>query len=105
VKKVVLVLSVLFASVALGKGVMALLHDGPAPVVTYWGDGATKSSIEYADGVKQGRCEQWYSNGSKESDGQYRDGLREGEWLFWNEDGTLDVERSGPYREGRRIES
>lgn len=103
-KKLLLVLSVLFATVALGKGVRALLHDGPVPTVTYWGDGTTRNTTEYLDGQKDGRSEQWHANGSKEWDGQYRAGLREGEWLFWNEDGTLDSERSGLYHEGQRVQ-
>jgi antitoxin component YwqK of YwqJK toxin-antitoxin module len=103
-KKILLLASVAFGLVALGKGVQAVLDDAPAATVSYYGDGRPKNSTSYVDGVKQGRSEQWRSDGTKEWDGQYKDGLREGEWLFWREDGALDSERSGIYREGKRIE-
>jgi antitoxin component YwqK of YwqJK toxin-antitoxin module len=104
-KRVLLLASVVFALVAVGKGVQAILNDEPTATQTYYGDGSPKSSTFYVEGVKEGRSEQWRSDGTKEWDGDYKAGLRHGEWLFWREDGSLDSERSGTYFEGKRVDS
>ena len=103
-KRILLLLSLVFGVVAIGGGLYArLASDGPAPQVSYWGDGRMKASTGYVDGVKQGASEQWYPSGQLECRGEYRDGLREGAWTFWREDGSVDAERSGEYREGKRL--
>jgi antitoxin component YwqK of YwqJK toxin-antitoxin module len=74
-----------------------------APISTYHPNGRIQASTHYADGVREGLCTQWYASGQKECEGHYVAGYREGAWTFWNEDGTSDVERSGIYREGKRV--
>lgn len=102
-KKLIVLLSVVFAVGALATGLRSALDAEPQAAVTYFGDGRTKNATCYVDGVKHGRSEQWRQDGSKEWDGQFESGLREGEWLFWCEDGTLDAERSGTYSAGKRV--
>lgn len=103
-KRVLILLSLLFGGVAVGGGLYArLASDGPPPQVAYWSDGAKKSSVTFVEGVKEGPCQQWYASGAPECSGEYRRGLRQGIWTFWNEDGSIDQERSGEYREGKRV--
>ena len=52
---------------------------------------------------RHGEFEAWHADGTRAEEGQYEQGAREGEWRFWNEEGELDPERSGTYREDRRI--
>jgi antitoxin component YwqK of YwqJK toxin-antitoxin module len=103
-KKLLVIVSLAFGSIALGGGLYARLQGrSPDPTRTYYGDGQCKNATIYVDGVKDGRSEQWYPGGAKEWDGSYQDGYREGRWMFWNEDGSLDQERSGDYQAGQRV--
>jgi antitoxin component YwqK of YwqJK toxin-antitoxin module len=102
-KKLLLVVCIGFGAVAIGGGVYSRL-DAVEPTVTYYGDGQPKSSFRYADGLKDGASVEWHPDGTKACEGDYRGGFREGPWSFWREDGSLDVERSGEYRQGSKVD-
>jgi antitoxin component YwqK of YwqJK toxin-antitoxin module len=71
--------------------------------VSYYGNGAKKSSIEYHDGRRTGTCEEWYPDGRTECRGELVDGVKQGPWSFWRADGSLDEVRSGNYLDGRKL--
>jgi antitoxin component YwqK of YwqJK toxin-antitoxin module len=103
--KPVLALAALVGIVVLARGLVADLGQAaPEPRITYYGDGQKKNATEYADGVRSGPSEQWHAGGQREWQGTYGDGYREGEWSFWLQDGSVDGERSGIYRAGKRLE-
>lgn len=103
-KPLILVTSLIFGAAALAGGVRAMLMErADEQTVAYYSDGARKNAITVVDGTKHGPAEQWYPSGNPEWRGQYADGFRQGEWTFWNEDGSVDVERSGLYEQGKKI--
>jgi antitoxin component YwqK of YwqJK toxin-antitoxin module len=103
-KKLLVLASLAFGVLAIGGGLYARLGSGgPAPTVTFYGDGQRKNATVYVEGVKDGPSEQWYSDGLKEWEGFYDGGFRSGAWTFWTEDGQVDLERSGRYEAGQRV--
>jgi antitoxin component YwqK of YwqJK toxin-antitoxin module len=58
---------------------------------------------EFRNGEKEGRWTNWYDNGKTKSEGQYQNGEREGRWAVWSEDGSINNEKSGIYKVGKRI--
>ena len=69
----------------------------------YREDGTRSESVTYSDGKMQGPSTTWLSNGQKSKEGYYANGEREGPWVFWQEDGTVNQERSGIYKDGKKI--
>ncbi|MFN0244986.1 MAG: toxin-antitoxin system YwqK family antitoxin [Planctomycetota bacterium] len=82
--------------------VSAAAREVPAQT-SYYANGQLRSHIEYRDGQRQGLSASWYASGAKQAEGTYTDGQMEGSWTFWLPDGSLDVERSGLYRDGLRL--
>ena len=103
------------------------LREGPW---TFWYDtGARRWEGTFSGGVSEGRERAWHENGvlrhdgvfsGAERDGPYRswhdngrpwqqgtydDGRLHGEYREWRRDGTLDLEASGVYRNGRKVKS
>ena len=76
----------------------------PEAATTYWANGKMQTRTEQRDGVPEGLSERWHADGSKQAEGHLRGGRMDGEWQFWLPDGTPDLERSGTYRDGKRIE-
>jgi antitoxin component YwqK of YwqJK toxin-antitoxin module len=79
-------------------------------VWTYWNeDGSinTEKSGIYKAGKRiaplDGLATSHHPNGEKESEGEYKNGKKEGLWTYWNEDGSIDHEKSGIYKAGKRI--
>jgi antitoxin component YwqK of YwqJK toxin-antitoxin module len=103
-KGMLLTIAIVGSAVVAGRGLYGTMTAPKSPAtVSYYGDGHPKNSVIYVDGVKQGAGEQWYANGQKEAEGRYAADQREGPWTFWNADGSVDKERTGEYRTGRRI--
>jgi antitoxin component YwqK of YwqJK toxin-antitoxin module len=75
----------------------------PEAATTYWANGKMQTRTEQRDGVPEGLAERWHADGSKQAEGHLRGGRMEGEWQFWLPDGTPDLERSGTYRDGKRM--
>lgn len=89
--------------------------------------GAPDARLTYRDGVLHGPATKWFRRGGKAWEGRHEDGLRVGQWkIFWEnggerevgqyvagehegpwtfrtEDGSIDTERSGTYRRGKRV--
>jgi hypothetical protein len=60
-------------------------------------------SSTWKDGRREGPYAAWWPDGTRRARGQHAAGRRDGEWFFAHPDGTLDRERTGLYRDGRRI--
>ena len=71
---------------------------------TYHGNGHRKALTPLHDGLPHGLAQEWFADGSLAAEGSYDSGLRSGPWSFFLSDGSLDAERSGEYREGRRVD-
>ena len=103
-KGMLLTIAIAGSAVVVGRGLYGTMTAPKSPAtVSYYGDGHPKNSVIYVDGVKQGASEQWYPSGTKEAEGRYEADQREGPWTFWKADGSVDQERTGEYRTGRRI--
>jgi antitoxin component YwqK of YwqJK toxin-antitoxin module len=76
---------------------------GPAPVVSYYGNGQMRASTSFVDGMREGPAVEWYADGQKLAEGRYQAGLREGDWTFWLPGGEIDRERTGTYVSGKLV--
>ena len=55
-------------------------------------------------GKRTGIWKEWWPNGKQKSEGAYdEDEERTGDWKVWTEDGEIDLEESGKYQNGTRI--
>ena len=69
----------------------------------WYENGQRDTEGEFRNGEKEGRWTNWYDNGKTKSEGQYQNGEREGRWADWSEDGSINNEKSGIYKAGKRI--
>jgi antitoxin component YwqK of YwqJK toxin-antitoxin module len=74
-------------------------HDGQLASVGERGFHAATGGSE-----REGPWTFWHPGGSVRARGTFAAGRREGEWEFFDEDGEEDVERSGRYSAGVRVE-
>jgi predicted esterase len=51
-----------------------------------------------------GRHTAWHDNGQKGAEGEFKSGKEQGRWTYWNKDGSIDNEKSGIYKAGKKIE-
>ena len=82
-----------------------LRSSAPLEQTTYWANGKLQSRTAIEDGIPSGRSERWHKDGTKQAAGELRDGRMEGPWEFWLSDGTPDVQRTGTYRAGVRVDA
>jgi antitoxin component YwqK of YwqJK toxin-antitoxin module len=72
---------------------------------TFWHEnGALGTTGSYADGVGCGVWTLYHESGWKWAEGPWANGAPNGHWNVWNEDGTLDLERTGTYVDGGRVD-
>jgi len=71
----------------------------------YWHEnGALMTECTYKDGKAHGLWSQYHPNGFKTAQGNFENGELKGEWLVWNEDGTLNLDGTGVYASGEKVE-
>lgn len=70
---------------------------------TYWYNNGQKYSEGEYSRRKTGFWTSWHKNGVKKKEGEYEDGKREGPWTYWNEDGSINSEKSGIYKNGKKV--
>jgi antitoxin component YwqK of YwqJK toxin-antitoxin module len=75
-------------------------RDGPW--VEHYEGGQLRVEVEYKNGKMEGPWVRHHFNGRVEFKGAYKNGEREGPWVFHDYQGVED-ERSGTYRNGRKI--
>lgn len=69
-------------------GVVYTVHDRQpftGVVTNCYLSGRKKTSIEYRNGLKDGRTIEWRENGSRREMSSWREGMRDGEQLHWYE--------------------
>ena len=72
---------------------------------TYWyEDGRKKLESAYVNGMAEGRSLAWHDNGVLRADGNARAGMLHGVCTFWDREGNLDLERSGRYIDGKKVD-
>ena len=72
--------------------------------VHWYENGQKKRESEFKEnGEKHAHWIHWYENGQKSEEGKWKDGKRIGSWSFWNEDGSIDNEKSGIYKAGKKV--
>jgi antitoxin component YwqK of YwqJK toxin-antitoxin module len=94
------------AGVALRAG--SELLDGSPPEgadehTSYYAEDVREEWAQYLDGRRHGACKRWYRDGTLRAEGRYEHGRMEGAWTWYRQDGSVDPERSGTYRDGRRV--
>lgn len=58
----------------------------------------------YLDGLMDGEWVTFAENGQLSEKGNYQRNLRQGTWTFWRFDGAIDEERTGHYKNGRKVQ-
>ena len=43
--------------------------------------------VQWVDGKRNGKCQEWYDNGAKKLEGKWENGLKDGKWEYWYDDG------------------
>jgi antitoxin component YwqK of YwqJK toxin-antitoxin module len=81
-----------------------LLSAGGTVRASHWPDGTPQQEVTYEDGFREGPATYWYADGTLRARGTWADDVREGPWEFWGPDGRPDLERTGRYHRGDRVE-
>ena len=76
-----------------GEGARTSLH----------GNGSPKESTSFVEGLRHGPTQRWYPDGQLRAEGLFEQGEMVGEWIWYAPDGSVDRDRSGVYRDGRRL--
>lgn len=78
--------------------------EGKERQTTYFPSGQLWTEVECdASGAREGAFHRYLPDGRLEAEGQYVAGRMDGEWRWFGADGALDAEKSGVYRDGRRV--
>lgn len=73
------------------------------PFVQYSKTGQLEAKGSFRNGHYEGPWVFYWENGQLMAKGAYKTGFRTGAWMFYWKDGTVWKERSGTYRDGRKI--
>ena len=57
----------------------------------------------FENGVKIGEWAFYHDNGQVYGKGSYKNGKKEDEWVDYRRDGAVDSERSGTFRDGKKV--
>ena len=72
---------------------------------TYWHENGALGMVgSYDDGVGSGLWTLYHESGWKRAEGPWVDGAPGGHWNVWTEDGSLDLERTGTYVDGVKVD-
>jgi hypothetical protein len=72
------------------------------------GDPEWRRTVIDGDGlvIKRGIGDQlarWHSKGPRSNTGNYKNFKKEGPWTVWNKDGSINSEKSGIYKAGKKV--
>ena len=62
-----------------------------------------KKQGEIKDGILEGEWVNYFGNGQLYGKGSYKNGEKEDEWVDYRKDGTINSERSGTFKNGRKV--
>ena len=71
--------------------------------VRYWNNGQLREKVNFKNGKMEGSGFGYHRNGQLAGKVSFRNGKREGAVVAYNEDGTLDKERTGTYKNDKKI--
>ena len=71
--------------------------------VRYWNNGQLREKVNFKNGKMEGSGIGYHRNGQLAGKVSFRNGKREGAVVAYNEDGTLDKERTGTYKNDKKI--
>ncbi|MFO1010254.1 MAG: hypothetical protein U1F29_09365 [Planctomycetota bacterium] len=78
--------------------------EGKERQTTYYPSGRLWTEAETDDaGEREGLFRRFQPDGRLEAEGRYVAGKMDGEWRWYEADGALDAEKSGLFRDGRRV--
>ena len=73
------------------------------PSTSYYDNGQIDSQGNFYEFSNIGKWVGFYRDGNKRSVTYYKDGGQQGDQLYWKEDGSLNTEKSGYYKEDKRV--
>jgi len=71
--------------------------------VTYNSTGQLSKKESYVDGKKESPTVRYRKNGEILSIGNYKNGKKEGAWFDYKEDGAVNKDRTGTYKNGKKV--
>jgi antitoxin component YwqK of YwqJK toxin-antitoxin module len=71
--------------------------------ISYYPNGKISTYIDYENGKEEGPVEFFYSDGQKQADLTFKNGTRNGKCTYYNKDGTLMQDKTGTYKNGKKI--
>jgi antitoxin component YwqK of YwqJK toxin-antitoxin module len=57
----------------------------------------------FKNGKNEGLYKSYWEDGSLFAKGNYKNGKEEGVWIYYSEDGSVWKERSGTYKNGKKV--
>ena len=69
----------------------------------YTGKVSGEKQGKIKDGVLEGQWVNYFANGQLRYKGSYKNGKKEDEWVDYRRDGTVNSERSGIFKDGKKI--
>jgi antitoxin component YwqK of YwqJK toxin-antitoxin module len=57
----------------------------------------------YKNGLRESEWTFYHDNGQLYGKGSYKNGKKEGEWIDYRKDGTVNSERSGTFKNGKKV--
>ena len=73
------------------------------PYITFWNNGQLWTKGTHKDGKRVGPFVGYYKNGQLASKGTFRDDKWEGLWVGYELDGTVSEERTGTFKNGKKV--
>ena len=61
-----------------------------AKKIKYFDNGNIHELYNYKNGIRNGKCVEYYSNGEKRVHGYFKNGKPSGVWMIWEKDGSYD---------------
>ena len=71
--------------------------------VNYFGNGQLRYKGSYKNGLREGEWIFYHDNGQLYGKGSYKNGEKEDKWVDYRKDGTINSERSGTFKNGRKV--
>ena len=70
----------------------------------YWHEsGRKKAEGGLENGHQNGFWTYWHESGRKQAEGDLKNGQQDGSWVFWSQDGSINSEKSGIYKDDKKI--
>ncbi len=71
--------------------------------IAYHDNGQLRMKWGFKNGKNEGLYKSYWEDGSLFAKGNYKNGKEEGVWIYYSEDGSVWKERSGTYKNGKKV--